>query len=168
MRLRLRERAMPPPQSHTPALTTAPPVRVSRWQVLTALEPFRIRLNGTDVTNSSQTCPDDALWNCGLVIYWGAKDWFSHPTVNRYSGEVLPLSDDEVRFVLRSASEVSAPATVRVRVDNVNDPPALTSPGNVTFTPSFAGSTVCENSQNGRRLRMDTTIARKYKRTIHK
>ena len=51
------------------------------------------------------------------------------------------MSDDSVAFVLRSAVEQSAVAQVTVRVVNVNDPPSLVSPGNMTFTPSLSGST---------------------------
>ena len=68
-------------------LTTAGQQCVS--EVLSALEPLRITSRGTNVSDGNMTCADDADWYCARVVYWGARDFFSHPSVNRYSSEAL-------------------------------------------------------------------------------
>lgn len=80
-------------------------------------------------------CASRAGFSCATLLYQGDVDYFSYPSVTR-DGVALNISDDTLIFDVRSSVEVSANATVTIRVENVNDLPTIVAPRNVTFRTS--------------------------------
>lgn len=98
-------------------------------------EPMNV--TGSVLRNSNRVCADDVAFLCPRLVYEGARDFFSVPTRTR-TGAPLNTSDDAFRFTVSSGGETSAEATQTVRVLNVNDPPVLSAPGNVSYMPNMA------------------------------
>ena len=80
-------------------------------------------------------CADAPGFLCATIAYEGDPDYFSYPTSTR-DGTPLNVSDDAFHFELHSSAARAANASVRVRVRNVNDPPTILAPSNVTFPVS--------------------------------
>lgn len=82
--------------------------------------------------NDMALCVDNSAWLCPRLIYEGELNWFSLPT-STLDGADLHRTHDSLQFAVATANEVSAPGTVTVKVENVNDQPKIVLAGNVSF-----------------------------------
>ena len=85
--------------------------------------------SGNVLTDNGTACGD---WLCKRVLYEGELDYFNWPE-RTYNGTDLNVTADTFEYEVKDATTTSAPATVFVRVRNVNDAPLISGPANTTF-----------------------------------
>ena len=75
-------------------------------------------------------------WYYARVLYKGNLNYFNWPEVNPYTDapkQSLNVTMESFSYKVSTSTESSSSATVHMRVRNVNDPPVLTVPANITF-----------------------------------
>ena len=91
-------------------------------------------------------------WMCKRVLYEGHLNYFNWPA-QTYDGTDLNVTTETLEYqVSHQDGTVSAPATVFLRVRNVNDPPVMSGPPNTTFVTEqwmkiFDGITLADSDR---------------------